>query len=541
MSSAGQPAARFAASTDRARFRGWTVRDVWAMQVSHRPTQPFLTVIDVDADTVTDTTYEQFDRWTNQIANLFLDRGVRAGDRVVVQQPNSAVFVGCLLAAAKIGAVLVPLAPSAVPRECVDTIERTTAQLIVTDGSLLTALTTDTDTDTAAIAASIPTLVTGTESHGELQAFAAAVAEQGERLRETQVVQESDLAEIMFTSGTTARPKGVMLSQANLVFAGEYVNWELGMHTQDRYLTAMMVTLANFQLSALMPVITAGSTLLLATRYSATRYWRQAREQRATLVQAMAMIARTMLLQPVDPDEQQHDVRHVHYFLPISDAEKTLFEERFHARLLNNYGSTETIAGTITDTVTDANWPSIGRIGPGYQAKIAGPDGTAVPTGETGEILIQGVPGLSLAAGYWQDPAATAAAFTADGWFRTGDYGSRDADGWFFFAGRAADRIKAGGQSISASEIETVLRQHPDVADAAVVGVDDPVRDATVVAFIVPEPGTALQTDDLRQFCSTRLAAFKIPTRIDVVADLPRGHYGKVRKDQLLARTRKAA
>ena len=153
----------------------------------------------------------------------------------------------------------------------------------------------------------------------------------------------------MFTSGTTASPKGVMITHANAVFSGKYVNWELAMTSDDRYATSMVASHVNFQLSAFIPVITAGATLILLSRYSAHRFWKSVCQTRATLVQGMALIVMTMLAQPVDPEEQNHCVRQMHYFLILSDEDKERFEKRFAVPLLNNYGSTETLVGVVTD------------------------------------------------------------------------------------------------------------------------------------------------------------------------------------------------
>ncbi len=521
------------------RHRGASVRDVWEEQVSAHPTTLFVIHVDPDSGRSRALSYAEFDDFVNRIANAFLGLGTTAGDRVVVHQRNTLEFVGCLLAVAKIGAVLLPLGAMAADRECAEIISRCSPRVMVTDAELLVGLHTETVGPVGCV------LVTGgmpasvSKEPGRFIDFDAVIAHESTTLGPTRAPGDGDLVEIMFTSGTTSRPKGVMLTHANLVFSGDYVNWELAMTSEDRYLTAMLVTHANFQMSALLPVITSGSTLILARRYSAHRYWAEARAHHATLVQGMAMVVRTMLLQPIDRDERRNEVRAVHYFLPIADTEKAAFEQRFGAPLLNNYGSTETLVGVITDFPgAPGKWPSIGRIGPGYEARIVDRESIGLPPGQVGEILVRGVPGRTLAAGYWHDPDATRASFDPDGWFHTGDFGWRDTQGWFFFVGRAWDLIKTAGENVSAREVEDVLMQHPDVAEAAVVGISDGVRDELVGAFVVARFGHHPRADQLRAFCGERLACFKVPIRIDVVDDLPRGPYGKVRKDLLIHNTK---
>ncbi|AWE42073.1 hypothetical protein DDD63_04075 [Actinobaculum sp. 313] len=524
------------------------------------------------------------------------------GDRVAVQLGNSPEFIECLLALAKIGAVLVPLSECYTPNECRYIVEACNVRLLVTQAERWEQSAVSPQVDVVVVDAScgadslqvVPDVAgsrpavasrpdgpglsaggdapsTGTSApscddagpsaatadlsaasagpaagpaeesdesqtrHGARPVGRYGVLKLGEstRLRERRPLADQDLLEIMYTSGTTDRPKGVMLTHANFIFSGTYVCWELGMGPDDRYLSTMAATHVNLQLSALMPVIAAGATLILQRRYSARRFWRQARKHHATLVQGMAMIIRTLLLQPVDPQEREHWVRDVHYFLPLTDTEKQRFEERFGVHLLNNYGSTESLVGVITDLSSwPRRWPSIGRAGIGYQVRILTADGSEALPGERGEIVIRGTPGRSLMAGYWNDPEATARVIDSEGWYHTGDIGTRDADGWFYFVDRKADLIKRSGENISAAEVEGVLRGCPGVADVAVVGVPDEVRDEAVKAVIVPG-GSDLSEEDVAVYARQHLACFKVPTIIEFRDELPRGEYGKVLKDLL--------
>ena len=203
-------------------------------------------------------------------------------------------------------------------------------------------------------------------------------------------------------------------------------------------------------------------------------------------------------------------------------------------RLLNNYGSSETLVGVVTDLPDGrSKWPSVGLAGPGYDVRIAGENGLALPPGERGEIQVRGQAGVSLMAGYWRDEEATRAAFTADGWLRTGDCGYADAEGWLYFVDRMGDIVKRAGENISACEVEVAILEHPDVADVAVLGISDSIRDEAVKAVVVPKPGRRPTAEDVRDFLSLRLSFFKIPSVIEFRDALPRGEYGKVLKNQL--------
>lgn len=502
---------------------GTTVRSLVQYQAQAHPEQVFLIYEDCDLDVRRVCTYAQFHRLSNQAANLFWSRGVRPGDRVAVQLTNSPECLEALVGLAKIGAIYVPLNSSYTTSECAYIMSFCQVRLLLTQPSLYQMPGMDGLAEDVLI-------VDGTPS-----GYNALRDGEPTELVCEHAPTSSDVVEIMFTSGTTSTPKGVMLTNANMVFSGLYVNWQLAMNSEDRYMTSMCASHVNFQLSALLPVLTAGATLIMASRYSATRFWRQTLRNDATLVQSMAMMVRTMMRQPHFEGEREHRVRQVHYFLPLSKPEKAAFEERFGVSLLNNYGSTESLVGVITDyPYGPRNWPSIGRVGPGYAARIVDAEGRELPAGECGEILIRGEAGYSLMAGYWNDPQATAKAIDADGWYHTGDYGVVDNDGWFYFADRHIDLIKRGGENISTTEVENILEEIPGVAEAAVVGVPDPVRDQAVKAVLVLEPGSNITEADVAAYAETNLASFKVPSVIEFRKALPRGAYGKLLKHLLV-------
>lgn len=496
-----------------------TVDSMWRLQVEQNPDKDFLVFLDHLEGVDKTFSYAAFDYEVNRIAKVFASLGVQAGHHVGVQLPNSVEFLECLLGLARLGAVLVPLDHEDTCHEVLYVVEQCQIELLVRDSSCCLC---------EGLKDNAPKIISVGGDYERLK-------DECENLSIPAIkVTDSDLFQVMFTSGTESRPKGVMLTHANMVFSGFYVNWELQMVKDDRYFTSMSVNRVNFQLSALMPVLTAGATLILTRKFSASRMWKQVRETKATLVQSMAMIARTLLKQPVAPDEQQHNVRLVHHFLPLTDNEKQNFETRFKVGLVNNYGSSETLVGVITDIpLQPDNWPSIGKAGLGYQVKIVDDAGNEVPPETTGEILIQGVPGRTIMAGYWADPAATAERVTEDGWYYSHDFGYYDADGWIYFAGRRCDLIKRAGENVSASEIENVLMQHPAVAEAAVIGVPDPIRDEAVKAVVILKDGAHADEKDLIDFAASRLATFKVPSFIEIRDDLPRGPYGKVLKTQL--------
>ena len=364
--------------------------------------------------------------------------------------------------------------------------------------------------------------------------FSELVAAEGTELEVPSDLSPDDPCEILFTSGTTSNPKGVILTHGNMVYSGYYGDWETAMTSEDRMFSTMPACHSNFQLAALTPVMTARATLIVVEKYSASRFWSQIRQYRATLAQCVAMMLRTLMLQPVDPDEKDHCLRDMLYFLPVSAREKEAFEERYGVRIMNTYGSTESVGWVLTDPPTgERNWPSIGRVGLGYEAKIVDDEGNELPAGEVGEICIKGVPGRSIMLGYLGNEAATAEALSSDGWLRMGDKGYYDENGWFFFFDRKSNMIKRSGENISTTEIEGILEEHPGIKEAAVIGVPDPIRDQAVKAFVLPEDGAVIDQDAVIAYCEGNMAAFKVPTIVEIVEDFPRTCSMKIEKKLL--------
>lgn len=496
------------------------LRDVWEHMVISRADADFLVFVDVDESAAQTYTYAEFDKLVNQTANMLIELGVKQGDKAAVYLPNSVEHVECILALLKIGAVYVPLNSRYTNREMCGIIADSKAKILITSEFL--------ETECCAGYHLTQLLVDDKCSLGYNQRRCLYPSTPPNSIK----LQGSDIAEIIYTSGTNSYPKGVLMTNANLIFSGWYVNWQLAMTEEDRYFSSMPISHVNLQLSALFPTITCGCTFLLTSRYSAKRFWCHVRKYEATLVQSMSMIAKTMMCQPVDAEEKNHRVRLVHYFLPISDNEKVQFEERFNVKLLNNYGSTETLVGVITDSPYGlARWPSIGLAGFGYDARIMR-EGKECSVGEIGEIQIRGIPGISLMAGYYGMPEETSKVLDEEGWYSTRDLGYQDNDGFFYFAGRDADFIKRSGENVSALEVEKILSDCPGVSEVAVVRVPDEIRDEAVKAFVVASDPT-LNEATVIKYASAHLADFKVPSIVEFLDALPKGEYGKVQKKLL--------
>lgn len=522
-----------------------TVRSLWDGLVAACGDRTFLRFRN-RADETRAYTYRAFDGEINRAANVFLTLGVERGERVAVQLCTCPEFMIALFALAKIGAVMVPMNDQYLAEEAAYVLDSTDATCAVVEPKflglyrglhgeagrlpkgLLVARMNEEDVEGYADARA------ALADDALLRDFTALRAAAPVELTERCELSSDDPAEIIFTSGTTSRPKGVVLTHANILFSGLYADWEVSLTRDDKLLTTMPACHSNFQLAALMPVLTAGAELIVIEKYSASRFWSQIREFRATVTQCVAMMLRTLMLQPESPDDGNHELREILYFLPVTKEEKEAFERRFNARIMNTYGSTETIGWVLTDPPAGPrNWPSVGRVGLGYQARIMGDDGVEARPGEVGEIQVKGVPGRTVMKEYFRNPEATASAFADDGWLRTGDKGYVDESGWFFFVDRKANMIKRAGENISAGEVENVLDTHPAIAESAVIGVPDPIRDQAVKAFVRLKEGKRLTAEEVRAFCEEHLAPFKVPSIVEFVEDFPRTCSMKIEKKLL--------
>lgn len=220
--------------------------------------------------------------------------------------------------------------------------------------------------------------------------------------------------------------------------------------------------------------------------------------------------------------------------MSITTEEKVSFEKRFNVSLFNSYGLTESLVGAIGDyPYGERKWPSIGRPGFSYEAKIADKNGNVLPVNTIGEIYIKGIPGKTLMKEYYNDPESTAKALSPDGRLRTGDKGYVDESGWFYFVDRKANMIKRAGENISTTEIENVLVSHPKIAEAAVIGVPDPIRDQALKAFVVLNKSEKLSIEEIFEYCKENLAEFKVPSFIRIRKSLPKNGTFKVDKKML--------
>lgn len=496
-----------------------TVPAVLAEQAAVRGGQTLLVYEDDDGETIA-LTYADVWASAQAAAELLRARGVGVGDRVHLNLRNCPEFVVLLVAAGLLGAVVVPTNPNAVVGELAFVIRHARVKLSIAEPDRL-------DVVEAADAGSGRAPLSRTEVP-----IVRARAEDAARPADLAAASPLDALAVLYTSGTTSHPKGVLVTHASYVHVGTAVARHLRVTPTDRWLVVLPMFHANAQYYCVMSALVAGASVALMSRFSASRWARQASRHGATLASLFAAPIRMLLAQAPRADDAENALRLTVFAQRVGDDQLATFEQRFACPLLQLYGMTETIAPPLMNPLDGPRRnETVGRPIAGARVRIVDEAGDDA---EVGELLVAGVPGVSLMAGYVDDADATSEAL-ADGWLRTGDMMRVAGEGWYAFHDRVKDMIKSSGENIAAAEVERVIDSHPAVFESAVVGLPDPVRDEVVQAFVVLHEGAPLAAQELIDWCAQRLVRFKVPADVQIVAELPRTSVGKVQKHRLRA------
>ncbi len=343
----------------------------------------------------------------------------------------------------------------------------------------------------------------------------------------------SDIALLMYTSGTTGLPKGVMLTHRNLCANAHSISAEHALTAADRVLAVLPLYHINAFSITMLATLAHGGSLVMPPKFSAAQFWQQAIERECTWINVVPTMI-SYLLESESP--ALADVKNIRFCrsasAPLAPEQLTQFEEKFGISIIETMGLTETAAPSFSNPLTPSE-RKLGAVGKasGCEARVIDAKLDPIPDGQTGEVAIRGP---HVMRGYYKNEAATQAAFTPDGWLRTGDLGHRDADGFFFITGRIKELIIKGGENIAPREIDEALLRHPAILDAAAVGIPDKHYGQEIMVCVVLKEGHDLDEASLRQFSTEQLGRYKSPTIIRFVPELPRGPSGKVQRLKLL-------
>lgn len=501
-------------------------------------------------------TYAMLGDAVHAAAASLLAAQIQRGDRVAIWAPNTTEWIVAGLATAWVGATLVPLNTRYKGREAADLLARSQAKILFTVTGFL-------DTDYVDLLASVPdldlpdlqqiVLLRGDErgpaeiggphvpvlTWDALLAFGDQIDDDTVEQRRIEV-EPTDISDIMFTSGTTGRSKGVMVTQQQTLRTFQTWSELVGLRADDRYLVVNPFFHTFGWKAGVIASLLRGAALIPHPVFDAAAVLARIPEERITVIPGPPALYQSFL-QHLDGDGQKPDVSTLRLAvtgaasIPVSLIERMEHDLGFDT-VLTAYGLTESTG--VVSMCRDGDDPTTiattsGCAIPGTAIRTVGEDGTDAALGEPGEVWFRG-PNVML--GYLDDPDATAAAITDDGWLRTGDIGVLDERGYLDIVDRLKDMFIVGGFNVYPAEIENDLVEHPAIARAAVVGMPDDRMGEVGCAFVVPSPGATVDPDEVIAWARERLANFKVPRRVEVVDELPANASAKVDKVALRSR-----
>ena len=485
-----------------------------------------------------ETRFSAFDRHASQVANALLAAGVRKGDRVAYVGKNSDHYFELLFGAAKMGAVVTPIGWRLAAPEIAYILRDSGAPMVFVGPEVAAAAQA-----AAAEAGTGATLVLMEPVEGVaaplFEAWRDAAADTDPQ---TAIAPERDVAVQLYTSGTTGRPKGAMLSHANLL-SGRRAAAEANMPwnewgTEDVSLVAMPVAHIGGTGWGIVGLYN-GALGVVAREFDPFRVLDFIEQDRVSKMFAVPAALQIIVRQPRAREVDYSRLKYILYGaspIPLDLLRECM--EVFGCGFCQQYGMTET-CGTIVYLPPEDHHPDgtprmrgAGRPLPGVELKIIDGNGQTLPPGVVGEVATRSVANM---VGYWRLDEATASTVGPDGWLRTGDAGYLDEDGYLYIHDRVKDMIISGAENIYPAEVESAIYGHPAVAEVAVIGVPDDTWGEAVKAMVVLKPGAEADPADIIAFARTRIAAFKAPKSIDFIEALPRNASGKILRRELRA------
>lgn len=504
------------------------LRNYWEAKVERNRSKSFLYHEDEEI------TYGELDKRANQVGGGLIELGIRKGDRVCLMLPNIPEFLIYWFGLFKVGGVLVPINTNFKTNEAETIVNHCEAiGLIVSAEHLELALQ---------IRGKCPHLkwiiCVGLE---ENQLPSPVISSQrwfSDMPTELKSVdlKESELACVIYTSGTSGFPKGAMHVHKSLLLTGEAFLVRAQINPNDRIMTVLPLFHINAQFYSTWGAIAGEASLILIRQFSASQFWRQAVRYGATEFNFVGTLGGILCSRPEEEFCPEHTIR-VAVGAGISPDVYKTFTKRFRIpNVIDAYGLTEVPAVSQNPIGSTIKMKSIGLPAkhpePSLtfsEMKILDEDGQETPPGKVGELVVRSP---VMTSGYFKDTQKTEEAIR-DGWFYTGDFAYKDEDGYFFFVDRKRDIIRKKGENISAVEVETAINEHPKVLESAIIAVPAELGEDEVMAFVVPKSGQSITAEELIDWCESRLAMFKLPRFILFRESLPKTSTQKMAKAEL--------
>jgi len=467
----------------------------------------------------TTLSFEGFAAEAASLARTLADFGAGHGTRIsslLLNGPNAAVG---MLGALSLGSLVAPLNPNLTEEELRSLLSDAKASLLIADEESLS------NPNAAWLSGHTVAKLAELEKENPLYLLHLDSASGGRR-----PVDEDDLALLVFTSGTTSRPKGALLTHGNLLANARFVVKAHGLSTSDLALCILPLYHINGFVTTLLSPLTAGHGVVMPRKFSAQHFWEWAKDYDVSWFSAVPTIY-SILLSHEQEAPSPNRIRFARSAsAPLPVAVKKSFEDRFEIPIVETYGLTET-AGQIASNPMPPLKGKPGSVGlaVGNEIRVADEKGENLPAGAIGEVLVSGP---NIGPGYLDNPAATST-LLRDGWLHTGDLGHLDGEGFLFLTGRSKEIINRGGEKIAPREIEELIYQLPEVQHVGVTGIPDPVYGEAVAALVVLKDGRKLRPEDLLGHCERHLAKFKLPSKVKFVDYLPTGPNGKIQRRKL--------
>ena len=480
-----------------------------------------------------ETTYAEFDARSSQAANALIAQGLRKGDRIAYLGKNSDHYFELLFGAAKVGVIMAPIGWRLAPPEVAYIAADAQAKMLFVGPEVI-----DCAMRIAPELPGVPMIAMEPGTHGwtTFEAWRDAQPAKDPAI----AIDETEVAVQLYTSGTTGRPKGAMLSHLNILggrrkAAEAQMAWNRW-GPEDVSLVAMPVGHIGGTGWGIVGLVN-GAKGVVAREFDPFKVLDYIEQDR---ISKMFMVPAALQIVVRQPKARQVDYSRLKYILygaspiPLDLLRECM--EVFGCGFCQQYGMTET-CGTIVylppedhDPAGNARMRAAGLPMPGVEIKVLDEAGNALPANTVGEVAVRSVSNM---AGYWRLPEATTATMGPDGWLRTGDAGYLDEDGYLFIHDRVKDMIISGAENIYPAEVESAVYGHPDVAEVAVIGVPDDKWGEAVKAIVAPKPGATPDAEDIIAFARTRIAAFKAPKTVDFIEALPRNASGKILRREL--------
>ena len=473
-----------------------------------------------------DISYSELEEMTGRVASRLLEMGVQKGDRVCLMMDNSPEFIFTYFGIIRAGAIAGPINCWWQDREIRYLLNDSAAVALVFDATYrdrIDRLGPD--------ASALKHIIERNGTDDRYISYDSLLEKKGsEPLDQSKL---DDVSTIVYTSGTTGNPKGVLLTHRNILTN----SWQAGKLASISENDVVLCFLPLFHVNGLVITgtapIFAGAQIILRKNFSATEFWECVSSYGVTIFSGVPTIYQILLATPF---EKKLDISSLRYGvcgaapMPVDTIRK--FEEQFNMIIVEGYGLTEGTAGATANPIDGVR--KIGSIGIPFaesEIKLFDENDNEMPQGEVGEIVIRGG---NVMKGYFNKPEETAKALRG-GWLHTGDMAYQDPDGYFFIVDRKKEMIIRGGENIYPKEVEEIIFSHPAVQEVAVIGVPDEMYGEEVMACLVPLPGSAIEPAEFRTWCRDNMASYKVPRYVEVRQALPKNILGKILKKELKA------